>query len=69
MVEMVEIIKNILPLIIPIILIDLIFRIYAIVDIINEERKVKGGNKVIWIIVIAIVNYGWVIYFVFGKDE
>ncbi|MCK5761995.1 MAG: PLDc N-terminal domain-containing protein [Candidatus Izimaplasma sp.] len=56
-------------LIIPIILIDLIFRIYAIVDIINEERKVKGGNKVIWIIVIAIVNYGWVIYFVFGKDE
>ena len=69
MVEMLEMLENILPLIIPIVLIDLIFRIYAIVDILKEDRRVKGGNKVIWIIAVAVVNYGWVIYFIFGKDE
>ena len=69
MVEMVETIQNILPLLIPLILIDLAFKIYSIVDIVNEDRKVKGGNKIIWLIVIVLVSYGWVIYLIFGKDE
>jgi hypothetical protein len=69
MVEMVEMIQNILPLVIPLILIDLVFKIYAIVDILKEDRKVKGGNKIIWILVAVLINYGWVIYFIFGKDE
>ncbi len=60
---------EIIPLIIPILLIDIGFRIYAIIDIINVDRLVKGGNKIIWILVICIVNFGWVIYFIFGKDE
>ncbi len=69
MVEMVETIQNILPLLIPLILIDLAFKIYSIVDIVNEDRKVKGGNKIIWLIVVVLVSYGWVIYLIFGKDE
>ncbi len=69
MVELVETIQNILPLLIPIILIDLVFRVYAIVDIVNVDRRVKGGNKIIWILVSVLVNFGWVIYFIFGKDE
>jgi len=66
---MLDTIIDILPLIIPIIVIDIGFRIYAIIDIINVDRMVKGGNKIIWILVIGIVNFGWVIYFIFGKDE
>ena len=69
MVEMVEMIQNVLPLVIPLILIDLVFKIYAIVDILKEDREVKGGNKIIWILVAVLINYGWVIYFIFGKDE
>ena len=69
MVEMVDLIQNILPLLIPLILIDLAFKIYSIVDIVNEDRKVKGGNKIIWLIVVVLVSYGWVIYLIFGKDE
>ena len=69
MVEMVEMFQNILPLVIPLILIDLVFKIYAMVDILKEDRKVKGGNKIIWILVAVLINYGWVIYFIFGKDE
>ena len=69
MVEMVEMFQNILPLVIPLILIDLVFKIYAIVDILKEDRKVKGENKIVWILVAVLINYGWVIYFMFGKDE
>lgn len=66
---MLESIQEALPLLIPIILIDLGFRIFAIVDIIKEDRRVKGDNKIIWLLVIALINFGWVIYFFFGRDE
>ena len=65
MVELVEMIKEVLPIII----IDVVFKVYAIVDIFNVDRKVKGGNKIVWLLVAVLINYGWVIYFIFGKDE
>ena len=53
-------------------LIDLGFKIYAVVDILKVDRKVKGdfnGNKLVWILVSVLVNFGWVIYFLFGREE
>jgi len=69
MVEFAEVMKDILPLLIPIILIDVVFKIYAIIDILKEDRVVKGGNKIVWLLVSLLINYGWVIYFIFGRDE
>ncbi len=66
---MIEQVSNLLPLLLPIIILDIAFRIYAIVDILNEERRVKGENKIIWILVVALVNFGWAIYFLFGRDD
>ena len=60
---------DMLPLLIPIILIDWIFKIYVIIDILKEDRKVKGGNKIVWIVVSMVINFGWIIYLIFGKDE
>jgi hypothetical protein len=60
---------ELLPLIIPIFLIDLFFKIYVIIDILKEDRMVKGGNKIVWIVVSMVINFGWVIYLIFGKDE
>ncbi len=59
---------DLLPLIIPILLIDLFFKIYVIIDILKEDRIVKGGNKIVWIVVSMVINFGWVIYLIFGKD-
>lgn len=65
-----ENIQELLPLLLPILLIDLGLKIYAIIDLIKEERRVKGNNKIIWILVIALVNvFGWMIYFLAGRDE
>ena len=66
---MVEMMQNILPLLIPLILIDFGFKIYSVIDIINEDRNVKGGNKIVWIAVVVLINFGWIFYFIFGKDE
>ena len=66
---MLDTIQELVPLLLPIILIDLGFRIYAIIDIIKEERRVRGNNKIIWLIVIALVNFGWVVYFLVGRDD
>ena len=66
---MLESLQEAIPLLIPIILIDLGFKIYAIVDIIKEDRRVKGDNKIIWLLVIALINFGWVFYFLLGRDE
>lgn len=63
------IIMDLLPLLIPVLLIDLFFKIFVIIDILKEDRKVKGGNKIIWIVVSVVVNFGWIIYLIFGKDE
>ncbi len=60
---------NVILLLIPLLLIDFGFKIYSIVDIIGEDRKVKGGNKIVWLLLIVLVYFGWVFYLLFGKDE
>jgi hypothetical protein len=60
---------NLIPLLIPIILIDLGFRIYAIIDILKEDQQVKGNNKIVWIVIVGFINFGWVIYFLFGRED
>lgn len=67
---MLETIQGLLPLLIPIVLIDLGFRIYAIIDIIKEDRRVKfNNNKIIWVLITALVSFGWAIYFLFGRED
>lgn len=67
--DILERFMEILPLLIPVILIDLGMKVYAFIDIMKEDRRVKGNSKVIWILVSVLINFGWVIYFAFGKDE
>ena len=63
---------NLLPLIIPLVILELGMRVYAIIDIVSLEKKeikTKGDNPLLWIIIVAIVNFAWLIYFIFGKEE
>ena len=61
-------IKDYLPLLIPIILIELGLIIGALVDLIRRP-KVRGP-KWMWVLIILIVNFiGPIIYFVVGREE
>ena len=60
---------QLLPLLIPLILLEFGLLIWALLDIIRRER-VRGGNKVVWILVIVLINIiGPIVYFLFGREE
>ena len=68
-INVIEVIKSILPLIIPLIIIQLGLLIAALVHIFNHQNY-KVGNRTIWIIVCLAVNtIGPILYFIFGRSD
>lgn len=55
---------------IPLAIIDLGMVIYCVVDLYRPDRRVRGGNKLLWLLVILLVStLGWVIYLLVGREE
>ena len=62
--------EQIIALLIPIIVIQLGLMIAALVDLERDERRVRGGSKLVWAVVIVFVNIlGPILYFVAGREE
>jgi phospholipase D-like protein len=62
--------EQVIALLIPIIIIQLGLMIAALVDLEHEERRVRGGSKLIWAVIIVFVNLvGPILYFVAGREE
>ena len=62
-------IKDMLPLLIPILFIQLALLVFALVDLVKRKR-VKGGNKILWGALIILVDIiGPIIYLLFGREE
>jgi len=56
-------------LLIPIILIDLVLKVAALIDLFRREQ-VTGGKKWLWALIILALNYfGPIIYLVLGRKE
>jgi hypothetical protein len=61
---------QIAALLAPIVLIQLGLMIAALIDLERSERRVRGGSKLVWVLVIVLVNLiGPMLYFVAGRDE
>jgi len=61
--------RQILPLLIPLALLELGLMAAALVDLSRRER-VRGGNKLVWVLVIVLVNlFGPLAYFIFGRED
>ncbi|MFV0559515.1 MAG: PLDc N-terminal domain-containing protein [Enterococcus sp.] len=57
-----------LPLLVPLLILQIGLAIYALIDIIRHPSY-KRGNRYIWIPVVVLFSIiGPVIYFVFGKE-
>jgi len=62
--------EQILALLAPLVVIQLGLMIVALFDLEKEDRRVRGGSKLIWALVIVFVNVlGPLIYFVAGREE
>jgi hypothetical protein len=58
-----------IALIIPLVLIQLGLMIFALIDLIKRD-KVKGGNKVVWALVVVIISIvGPIVYLIFGRED
>ena len=62
--------EQILALLAPVILIQLGLMIAALYDLEKAERRVRGGSKLVWALVIVFLNIiGPILYFVAGREE
>ena len=62
--------EQIIALLIPIVVIQLGLMIAALVDLERDERRVRGGSKLVWAVVIVFVNIlGPILYFIVGREE
>ena len=60
---------EILPLLVPVLLIDIALAVTAVRHILRHPRY-RFGNKTMWLVIAAVLLlFGPVIYFVFGKGE
>lgn len=60
---------EILPLLIPILMIDIALAAAAVVHILKHPHY-RFGNKAMWLVIaVILLLFGPVIYFIFGKGE
>src|SRR6476660_6756780 len=61
---------QVLGLLAPLLVLLLGLDVWAIIDLFQPDRVVKGGLKPLWLLVILLVNpWGALIYFWLGRDE
>ena len=69
MYEDLQLMIKLLPFLIPLFIIQVALMVIALIDLAKRER-VRGGNKVIWAVVIVLVNViGPIIYLFAGRQE
>ncbi len=62
--------REMLPILLPILLVQLTLIIFALRDLLKPERHVRGGNKWVWGLVIVFANMlGPILYFLLGREE
>lgn len=61
---------TLLLLLAPIIAIEIGLTIFALYDLSRPERKVMGGSKVVWVIVVLVFNLiGPLLYLLIGRED
>jgi hypothetical protein len=59
-----------LGLILPLILLQVALLIAALIDVTRPGRRVRGDNKLIWVLIIIFVSLlGPLLYFLVGREE
>ncbi len=61
---------TVLALLIPVAAIQIGLLLLAAFDLLREERRVRGGSKAMWAVIIVFVNLlGPILYFLIGREE
>ncbi len=61
---------QLLLLIVPLVIVQVGLMVLAIVDLLRDDRAVRGGSKGVWAVVIVFVSMiGPILYFLVGREE
>jgi hypothetical protein len=61
---------ELLPILIPILILQLTLMAIGLYDLTRPDRRVKGGNKLVWGLVIVLGQLlGPLVYFLFGRED
>lgn len=67
--EEAEMLVDILPFLIPVIILEIALLVFALVDLFKREHM-SSNNRLIWALVIILINIiGPIIYLIFGRKE
>jgi len=62
--------EQVIALLVPIVLIQLGLLVAALYDLAKDDRRVRGGSKIVWVLIIVFVNLiGPILYFVAGRED
>ena len=62
--------KNALPIVIPLAVAELALVIYCLVDLFRADRRVRGGSKLLWAVIVLVVGtLGPLAYLFFGRKD
>ena len=68
-VDIIEKIAPYIPYLIPVIIVQLVLMITALVHVLRHDQY-KRGSRVLWVIVVVLVNIiGPILYFMLGKSD
>jgi hypothetical protein len=61
---------EVLPFLIPLLVLQLVLIVVALRDLLRTERRVRGGNKVVWALVILFLQLlGPLVYLALGRED
>lgn len=64
-----DLLTEYLPVLLPVIVVELVLAITALVHVIRHPHY-KFGNKAVWILVVLFIQFvGPIVYFLFGRGE
>ena len=62
--------QDALPIVIPLAVAELALVIFCLVDLFRADRRVRGGNKLVWALVILLIStLGALVYLIFGRED
>lgn len=62
--------EEILPFLIPLVVLQLTLMAVGLYDLTRPERRVRGGSKLVWGVVIVLGQLlGPLVYFLFGRED